>query len=190
MKYLFLTLFMVIFVSCGNYDPGPDQHFSDYGLTFDFAGDWSITEQEVFDGGFYLSCERKGMKSSGLVTISYIGFIMEEIDMISLIQNEMKSNPLYQSSDLIFVNQMDTLFNGYRCLQSDYEVGVMGIPHRGSIYCFITCEKTFSVLFQEAIEDEDVNSYGFDKVRYSFKCIEPLKTEADSTYSIDTTFVQ
>jgi len=187
MKYFICALFLLSLVSCSQYDLGPDQHFSNFGLTFDFTGDWIITQEEEFDGGFYLSCEKKGVKSSGLITISYIRFMMDESKMIDLIKSEMESNPLYQSSDLRFISEIDTVFNGYICLKSDYEAGVMGIPHRGSIYCFQSCDKTFSVLFQEAIEDAELNLYGFDKVRYSFKCIDPPMIEVDSISEMDTT---
>jgi hypothetical protein len=190
MKYV-IPLFTILFIACNTNKKVPVVSYHKEGVLFYYPEDWAITEEERFDGGFYLSCEKKGLNSSGLFTCSYVDFILDEAAMIELFIDEMKSNPLYQSSALDFYSQTDTVFSGYPCVRSDFRASVIGIEHHGSIHCFQACQRTIAVLFQEATEDIEANQQGFETVAASFKCdpnapiqdlpIEEIEFESDST---------
>ena len=143
--------------------------FEKSGISFTCPSGWKITDEEnLNDAGYYLSCEKEGLNSSGLLTISWVNDSMALTEMLEIHKAEMEKNIVLKHSDLTFGNGEDAKFKDYNSKSVNFSTTLLGLKSEGMIYCFYANGKTITILRQEAIEDKSDNSEGFKIIENSF----------------------
>lgn len=162
-----ISVFLVLFsISCAG--QSSDIDFSKDGVSFKYPSDWSITDQEDLDGaGYYLSVEKEGFNSSGLLTITWVNVILNSSEYLKIIQDELETQ--IALSDLKFELAQDVTYNGMQSISCNFTFNTLGVKHRGIIYVFLNGQKTYSIIKQEALEDISKNKEGFDLIESTFK---------------------
>ncbi len=168
---LFATLLLV--TSCipfGNKkeDKGVPSTVERKDFAFSLPSDWKVTEEEMIDeGAFYMSVEKKGMDSSGLITITAFDYEVDLPALIELNLEELQSNSLF--GKFTYGDIAADTFNTIPAQSSTYNFRIIGLDHEGEIIVFTSQEKTYSILKQGAIEDREDNKDGFRIIEEGFE---------------------
>ncbi len=135
--------------------------------TFSHPGDWEVTEEElVEEGAYYMSIEKKGFESSGLMTITAFDYDIDLDALVNLNLEELQSNKLFRNFTASQITE-DT-FNTVTAKSATYHFRIIGMDHEGEIIVFQHQGKTYSILKQGANEDEKDNEEGFAMIEGSF----------------------
>ena len=166
MKNLFYPILFALIFSC---QASPETKFERDGVAFTCPEGWKITEQEtVEDIGYYLTIEKDGLTSSGLVIFTWLNTPVDLEDWLTGYQEEMKNQPVYKTAGITFEEAQPGEFAGFETTRSDYSVDLLGVEHKGSIHLFYGNDKSIAILVQEATEDHDENKAGFRIIEQSF----------------------
>lgn len=161
-----LSFLLIFSFSCGNHSDGGS--FSKDGLSFTYPSGWSIIEQEDIDGeGYYLSVEKSGFNSSGILCMTWIYNIIDPYEYLEIIKDEYRSNKIFKN--LKYSSTRNNIFNEFQSISSDFEFNNFGLQHRGVIHIFVNDGITYSVVKQEALEDISKNKKGFEFIESTFK---------------------
>jgi hypothetical protein len=169
MKYSPGLILAAFLVSCNS---SPESKFEKFGVSFTCPEGWKITDQENLNNkGYYLSIEKDGFGSSGLMTISWANDSIDLNQDLEIYQNSLKNNIIYKNSVLDFDQPFDTVFNADSSIASKFKVTLLSVKHEGIMYCFYKNGKTITIIKQEAVEDKKENKNGFDIIEKSFSNI-------------------
>ena len=161
-----IVVFLIILCSCGTDKTGGD--FSKDGVSFTYPSGWNIEEQNDIDGaGYYLSVNKSGFNTSGVLTLTWIERKLDEDTYLEIIQEGFNEEEVL--SDLEFQSAKEDDFNGIPALSCNYTFNTLGIEHQGIVYVFLKGERTYSVIEQEAVYDVSKNKEGFDTIESTFK---------------------
>ncbi|QXP58996.1 hypothetical protein [Olleya sp. HaHaR_3_96] len=170
-------LFFLIITSCRNKEHYAGEakttetaitKFENNILAFNFPEDWNITESEEIEKGiFYLSVEKEGLDSSGIMTIISFENLIELDESIMMNIAELQNNSLIQN--LNFDTIKDSKFNAITARALHFNFKTIGIKHEGIIYAFSNATNSVVILKQEALEDQKENVDGFSTIENSFK---------------------
>ena len=142
--------------------------FNKEGVSFNIPKDWSITEEEDWDGeGYYLSVEKDGLDSSGMVTMTWINGEIDLDEWLEETKTDFKTN-LGKNSKLKFDKEVSTTYNNIESKSVSYTFSLIGFKHRGNIILFYKNGKSFLMIKQEANEDIKKNKKGFVIIEESF----------------------
>ena len=168
-------LMLLLLVSSCKEEATAEYVFEKEGMTFNVPEDWEITDEEKFDdGSYYLSIDKNGFDSSGVLIITTYN---ESIDLDELIyyqKEEILSNTIFKNS--VFEPIQDDEFNTIDSRATSYTFGLLGLEHEGAIHAFYNQDKTYLVMKQGAIEDKKINNKGFDVIEKSFKSYKKVKS--------------
>ncbi len=157
-KICFLVL--IVLASCAKPEP---VKFNHQGVSFTVPGDWKIEDQkQITENAYYLSVQKKGLNSSGLFTLTWVDGDLDLAENIQTYKDEMNGESTYQSSNLQFGPEKPTKFAGHEALSIDFTATILTVKHKGTVHCFHANDKTYSVLIQEAEEDESDNKEGYE----------------------------
>ena len=167
MKYILISfLTITILMGC---QESPETKFKKNGISFTCPTGWKITEEENLDNqGYYLSIEKDGINSSGLLTMSWVNDSLNLDELLEIFMDELKNNIIYNHSNLTFETPANNVFNTNKSLSVNFDVSIIGLKHEGIIHVFFGKDKTIAILKQEAIEDKKKNIGGFDIIEQSF----------------------
>ena len=169
MQKLVVTILFSVLVVCCKQSVSPKFEFDKDGVSFSGPAGWKISDEENFDNmGYYLSIEKDGFDSSGLITITWVNDSLELQDYIKMYQDELRNNPIYTSSNLNFEPIILNKYNTIDSKSSSYTMSLLGVKHEGIIHSFYGKNKSIILLEQEAIEDRAENESGFDQIETSF----------------------
>ena len=168
MKNLLVLIFIIF--ACYSCQETTHTKFEIDGVSLVSPKGWKITDEENLDDqGYYLSIEKEGLNSSGLITLSWINSELDLNDWINIHKDEMKNNIVYENANLIFGEESKNKFNDLNTTSIKFTVSLLGLKHEGIIHFFHEKEKNFSIFMQEAIEDKVKNKDGFEFIEKSFK---------------------
>ena len=168
MKIILRSLLVTLLVSCSAASSS-EKKFEKSGISFTCPEGWEITGEENIDSsGYYLTIEREGFSSSGLMTISWVNDSVDLVDYLEIYKNEFQTNTVYKYTNLSFSAPMEIKFNGIDAMATKFTTSILGLEYEGIVYCFYGNDKTLSILKQEAIEDKSKNRDGFDSIEESF----------------------
>ena len=166
MKKIALLL-LIIVAACSKPEP---TFFNHDGVSFSMPGDWKISEQQPIEEiGYYIAAQKDGFSSSGLFTLTWVKGDLDLAGNIKIYQEEMQNNVVYKSSNLAFTEVKPSKFAGHETLASDFSAKIISVQHRGTIHAFLHNGVTYTVLVQEANDDEDDNKEGFELIEKTFK---------------------
>jgi len=136
-------------------------------FAFKCPEDWKVTEEELLDEGvYYLSVEKNGFDSSGLMSITTFNYSLDLNELIFMNAEEIRNNTLL--NNLNFDSIIDNQFNNINSRSSKFNFNAMGVNHEGVIHAFNSDNYTYVILKQEAIEDNKTNEEGFRVIEKSF----------------------
>jgi hypothetical protein len=165
MKRLLLLVPVLMLLSFAPVEGG---RFDKSGVSFNVPEGWKITEEEDLEGkGYYLSCEKEGANSSGLVTVSWVNDITDLTETAGQYAAAVKENFILKKAEPKLKPVASTSFNGMTAASIDYTLVMETVPHEGHIYCFHGKGKTITVMVQEAVEDKAVNKAGIQEITRS-----------------------
>jgi len=145
-----------------------ENRFESTVFSFDVPADWSITDKEQIDEGiYYLAVEKNGFDSSGLMTIVSFEYLIDLDESIRINIEQLQNNPM--AGNLNFGSIRDAQFNGIAARSASFNFNTMGVKHEGLVYAFSSKKNSIVILLQEALEDKNENSNGFDTIERSFK---------------------
>ncbi|PPK95512.1 MULTISPECIES: PsbP-related protein [Nonlabens] len=137
------------------------------GFSFSYPEDWHVTDEELIEEGiYYMAVEKKGLNSSGLMTIVSFDYILDHDLMIDMNIEELKLNSFI--NNLNFDPIEDDEFSTIKSRTSSFEFTTMGLKHQGKIIAFTNQGSSYAILTQEALEDHQKNSQGFRIIENSF----------------------
>ena len=136
-----------------------------YGISFTCPQGWKITETEDYGTGKYVSIEKRGLSSSGLVTMSFTEENFELLEYLQIFQESFKKRKIF--TNLVFHPAMETFYGKYKGIASSYTVSVLSVKHTGKIYVFRENGITMAIIHQEAMEDHKKNLRGFEIIKES-----------------------
>lgn len=100
-KYLLIS-FLTITILTGCQE-SPETKFEKNGISFTCPTGWKITEEENLDNqGYYLSIEKDGFNSSGLLTVSWVNDILDLNEWLEALMDGLKNDIIYKNSNLKF----------------------------------------------------------------------------------------
>lgn len=161
-KFLSSCLLLILLACSGSKETPADV----YDLSFTCPAGWTVSEQEDYGDSKYLSIEKKGFTSSGIVMITYANEEFELTDYLDIHKESYKEQKIF--SNIAFNKVKDAPYGQYEGITTDYKVSVMSVAHVGRMYVFHANGKTICVTEQEAVEDSTKNKAGFNKIRETF----------------------
>ena len=154
--------------------PSPEVEWSsEGGVILTCPEGWEVTEDHQNEiGGRYLQLEEESFDSSGLMIFNWTDGLFDRQAFL-----EGSAEPFISSfqdmtlvSDVRFEGPEEVSFGRYPSLSMGYSFEAVGIEHRGHLFVITSCEKTFLVIKQEALEDSAKNAAGFELIEASFRC--------------------
>lgn len=178
MKKYFLILIIIFTISSckkgKNYSTEinnndiPEQRFESEFFSFNYPKDWKITDSEEIEKGiYYVSVEKVGFDSSGLITIVSFDELIDLDEMVMMNIEELKNNP--SIGNLNFESISNSNFNKTKSRSSSFKFSALGIKHIGLVYAFNGNNSSYVLLKQGAIEDTNKNNEGFTTIEKSFE---------------------
>lgn len=163
--FLVASIFLIL-TSCSKSKPAK---FERDGVVITSPAGWGITDQESIDEqGYYLSIEKDGFDSSGIVTMTWINGEIDLGEWAYIFQDELENNIIYRNSNIQFEDAVDNNYNNIDTSSIRFSASILGLDHEGNIHFFHKGNKTFAILIQQAIEDQATNKPGFDLLEKSF----------------------
>ena len=133
-----------------------------HGISFEYPNNWRVEKEELQeDLAFIVTCEKKGINSSEIFTITWLNMEMEPQEMIHNSIEEMKEIPVY--NNLISKPIYPTIYKNYHAYKSDFDITLFGENYYGRIISFNSNGKTILVVKQT----DNINKLGSE-----FKIIE------------------
>jgi len=143
--------------------------FQKKGVSLTCPKGWKITDEENFDDeGYYLSIEKNGFNSSGLITITWYYEILELEEVMNVAIEELKKSFIHKNSNLKLGELHQNKYNFIDTAAVNFSMSTIGLKHRGEIHVFHKEGKIFCINKQEAIEDKGKNSEGYKIIENSF----------------------
>ena len=151
-----------------NNDEVPENRFENNVFSFNYSEDWNITDsEEIEDGIYYVSVEKNGLDSSGLMTIISFEELIDLDESILMNIEQLQDNPVV--NNLNFDATIDSEFNSIKSRSANFNFITMGIKREGVIYGFSSKNNSVVILKQEALEDKNENIEGFETIQNSFE---------------------
>ena len=141
-------------------------HVDIYGVSFNCPSGWVVKETEDYGTAKYISIEKKGINSSGLVTMSFTEEEYELDEYLQLFQESFLEQKVLKN--LVFQKANEAYYGKYKGIVSTFTFETMSIKHEGKIYVFHENVITMCIVHQEALEDHNKNLRGFETIKESF----------------------
>lgn len=165
---LFILVPLTLLFSCSS-PSSPEARFDRSGVSFTCPAGWKITEEDSLDGdGYYLACEKDGVISSGLFTLTWVNDTVALEEMMEIYQDELKNNVIFKNTNIQFSPSTEGKFNNYDALVSTYGLTLLGDKTEGTMYCFYGNGKTIGLVNQQSLEDDSKNKKGFEIIETTF----------------------
>lgn len=143
--------------------------FQKNGVSLTCPHKWKITDEENFDDeGYYLSIEKNGFNSSGLITITWYYELLDLEEVMNVAIVELKKSFIHKNSNLILGELHQNKYNCIDTAAVNFSMSTIGLKHCGEIHVFHKEGKTFCINKQEAIEDKGKNTEGYKIIENSF----------------------
>ena len=134
-----------------------------YDASFTCPAGWTVSEQEDYGDSKYLSIEKSGLNSSGLIMVTYSDEHIELTDYLDIYRESFSNQTLL--SNIQFEKEKEATYGQHKGLVCEYTFSIMSVEHEGRLYVFHSNGKSVCVTEQEAIEDKAENKAGFEKVK-------------------------
>ena len=162
---LFVVCFSCLFVVCFSCAEEKSDYVNIYGISFKCPPEWKVSNTEDRGAGKFISIEKNGAGSSGLVTMTFTRENFEPAEYLRHMQASFLRQKGFEG--LVFQPARETYYGKHKGITSSYAVDVMSIMHAGEMYVFRENGITMCVVHQEATEDHKENLQGFETIKES-----------------------
>ncbi len=155
--------------SNGSEDKVNNIPFSYAGISFEYPDNWKVEKEELQeDLAYQINCEKKGINSSEIISITWLNMEMEPREVIKNTIEGMKKKPTHKNSNTKPI--FKSVYNGFNAFKLDFDLVLFGEKIFGRIISFNTNGKTILILKQ--------TDNRIDKLDSEFKIVESsLKIE-------------
>lgn len=149
--------------------PGaPGGRFSRSGVSFEYPAGWATNAIELVDStASTISCEKKGLNSSGLVSISWFNDSLSLREVQQVFRKQLRESVIYKTADITFGPEQAGRYGRYPGSVCHYRFELLSQPHLGTIHTFWNNGRTFAILSQQATEDTAANRPGLRRIAAS-----------------------
>lgn len=170
MQFKSTHLFIILLFTTVSFSTQAQQKFDQWSVSFNYPSDWHITDQEeVAEGSYYLSVEKKGADASGLLVFNLVEGRLEAEDALDTFQQNFEQ----RISGIKFQKTTAGSFGPHKAQYRAFTFSIMGLEHQGAMYCIKTSSRTLTMIVQEAVEDEAENRGGFQMISESLRIKNP-----------------
>ena len=166
-NFKMFVVFVFLLLGMGACTEQKATHVDMYGISFDCPPGWKISETEDYGAAKYISIEKKGSTSSGIVAMAFTEEDFELDEYLQIFQKSLLDQEKIQ--DLVFQQVKETYYGKYKGIVSPYTFVVMSMKHAGEIYAFYENGITMCIIHQGATEDHKVNHPGFEIIMESLR---------------------
>jgi hypothetical protein len=169
MKPAFYLTSLALLAACTS-SSSPEQKFALEGVSFTCPAGWKLDTTGLHDdpNSRFVSCEKQGLNSSGLVTLGWVKDSVELSEALSIQQDGLRNNVIFKNSNLQFGPVTDTEYHGHPAKMSPYTFNLLGVKHEGMIRCCYGPHKTVFFVQQQALEDKAANAAGLATLEQTF----------------------
>lgn len=174
MKNLLLLLAVSFaWFSCDNSTEGTTKEtasetFTYEDISFSIPEGWEITEAEPIEGGYFVSCEKKGESESGMVMLSILDDAMSPQEAVNGFLSEITNNDML--TNVVTETTENSNYYQLPAHKTTYRFSAMGMKHSGTAYGISQCNKVLLLVEQVAAEDAHFSEPGFSGIGKSFAC--------------------
>jgi hypothetical protein len=170
-KTSLLFAVILLFANCRNSSNDSSvqsqKTFENTVYTIDIPEGWRLADRERLEEGVdFISIEKRGFDSSGMLTLLSSDFELDLDYGIGMNIEEIKDQILFQNVRSYGI-QNDS-FGSYAARSARYTLSVLGLQHAGMVYGIQENGHSVFILKQEATEDFQVNESGFEELIKSF----------------------
>jgi len=137
-------------------------------VSFSIPEGWEITEAEPMEGGYFVSCEKKGANESGMVMISILDDAISPQEAVEGFIAEITGNDML--SNIVTETTENGTYYQLPAHKTTYRFSAMGMKHSGAAYGISQCNKVLMLVEQVAEEDAHESEAGFTGIGKSFAC--------------------
>lgn len=121
--------------------------FSYQGISIEYPDNWKVEKEEVQQDLVYqINCEKKGINSSEVISITWLNMEIEPREMIQNTIEGMKEEPTYKNSNIKPI--YTTAYKGYDAVKYDFDFVLFREKYFGRIISFNSNGKTILILKQ------------------------------------------
>ena len=165
-KLSLIVLALICIISSACSSKSSPKQFDQFGISFTYPANWKLNKVDDLGGGYYISLEKSGFSSSGLLVIVVMDEEWDLYEYMTIFQEELIEQPVF--SGVNFSDEYEAWYGEYEGIHTVYTVSVLNMPHEGRQYVFESNGRTVYVCEQEAVEDHSKNLDGFNMVEGSF----------------------
>jgi len=158
-------VFIILLVFCFSCAEQKDIQVDIYGISFTCPSGWKVTEKEDYEDTWYISIEKKGFSSSGLVNISFTKEDYELDEYLQIFQESFLNQKVIRN--LVFQEAKEEYYGQYKGIVSTYNFVTLSVKHDGKMYVFHENGITMCIIHQGAVEDREKNLRGFEIIEKS-----------------------
>gem|GEM_PF-1701188 len=165
---IFASIAFIAFIAltAGSCSQSKSTRVDMYGVAFDCPAGWKITDTSDMKKAAYITIEKDGFGSNGLVTVVLRDQVPQLSDFLEFNQNSLREQE--NLANIEFGDSREAVYGKYKGIASSYSSKNMSLTDQGNIYIFDAKGKTICVIEEEAAEDHDRNQRGFKDIMNSF----------------------
>lgn len=160
-----VTQFLLICLLCSC---ASDKEYKKNGFSFIVPAGWKISSEHADKRVSDLMCEKSGLLSSGLISITSINDSLDQDSEIKEYVNSYRSSLIFLGT--FSVEPLNGLFHTYSGKAVSFHTRPSIATQQGKIYCFYACNKTFTITIIQAQKDSLSNYAAIEKIVNSFSC--------------------
>ncbi len=145
-----------------------DRVYDKNGISFNYPGDWTITDDEFGDGVGFVSLTKNG--SNPKASITY-GWLVSGADIAAdmMLQNALREFAQGESfADLEAGEPTDVTYGAYPARAVTYNATANGVPVSGAVWVFKAEGRVMNVAVREAVADKADNAGVLKAIKDSF----------------------
>jgi uncharacterized RDD family membrane protein YckC len=121
--------------------------FSYQGISFEYQDNWKVEKEELQqDLAYQINCEKKGINSSEIISITWLNMEMKPSEMIQNTIEGMTELPTHKYSNVKTI--YTTVYKGYDAVKSEFDLILFRNKYFGVIISFNSNGKTILILKQ------------------------------------------
>jgi len=169
LKGILILIFLFQYISMFGQMKREDLNYLRDGISFTMTDTWKvIANDSIGNNAYYFSAERTGLKSTGIITVTWVNEIKNPLETLIYHQQTMKNANIYRNPGIEFSSVITENFAGLKVESCRYTTIVKEQKLDGTIYCFNSTKKTITIFFQTGLNDQRINQKAFSLFQQTF----------------------
>jgi hypothetical protein len=117
-----------------------------------------------------ITCEKAGVDESGIAVITIFDQSYDPSDVLINTREMMQQNKVYNAAGITYGDFKGEVFQQQQALSMPFYFTDQTSTHNGRVIAFTQCNKSITVLLQQAVADSARNAKGFAAMANAFSC--------------------